>query len=226
MYNQKIRANATREQRGVSTVGATPKTPVRPRKRKCGGQEKGSQSLSPDRKTEHVDETKDRCPSDEFQIDQTQKTLQLPKGASSFIMTHPESGQPTRIKLPPTKPNQNWCTVRVNIPERQVTCPDLNVSLSVKTLKETTVLAEKEKTVIRIPVANQGEDQNFGVLAEGIRYKEARPIIANKVASRIREYFSLLNTPNNAGSYNWRGGTLSKAEIEKRIKKLGLSAWN
>ena len=122
MYIQKIKADATREQQGVSTVVATPKTPVRPRKRKCGGQEKGSQI--PDRKTKHVDETKNHCPSDEFQIDHTQKTLQLPKGASSFIMTHPESGQPTRIKLPPTKPNQNWCTVRVNIPERQFTCPD------------------------------------------------------------------------------------------------------
>ena len=61
---------------------------------------------------------------------------------------------------------------------------------------------------------------------EGIAYKEARPIIANKVASRIREYFSLLNTPNDAGNYDWRGETLSKAEIEKRIEKLGLSAWN
>ena len=133
---------------------ATPQTKV---------QEKGSQS--PDRKTKHVDETKNHCPSDEFQIDHTQKTLQLPKGASSFIMTHPGSGQPTRIKLPLTKPNQNWCTIRVNIPERRVTCPDSNVSLSVKTLKETTVLAEKGKTVVRIPVANQGEDQNFGVYA-------------------------------------------------------------
>jgi hypothetical protein len=225
-------------------------------------------------------------------------------------MTHPGSGQPTRIKLPLTKPNQNWCTIRVNTPERRVTCPNSNVSLSVKTLKETTVLAEKGKTVVRIPVANQGEDQNFGVYAipglgthafvgpftskqeehsggddsfvghcsetkefdenndesepsctqicpmpcrqhgtdsstsddsdvtplvtpttgtkrwEGITYKEARPVIANKVASRIREYFSLLNNPNDAGNYDWHGETLSKAEIEKRIEKLGLSAWN
>jgi hypothetical protein len=62
MYNRKIKAAAPRGQQDVSTSVNTPKTPVRPRKRKYGGQEKGSQS--PDRKTKHVDETKNRCPSD------------------------------------------------------------------------------------------------------------------------------------------------------------------
>ena len=178
----------------------------------------------------------------------------------------------------------------------------MNVSLSVKT----TVLAEKEKTVVRIPVANQGEDQNFGVLAipglgthafvgpftskhkehpggddsfeghcsetkefdenddesepsctplcpmpcrkhvagsstsedsdttplveptvktkrwDSITYKEAKPIIANKVASRIKEYSSLLETPTDDGNYNWRGETLSKSDIETRIDRLKL----
>jgi hypothetical protein len=61
---------------------------------------------------------------------------------------------------------------------------------------------------------------------EGITYKEAKPIIANKEASRIREYFSLLETPNDAGNYDWHGETLSKVEIEKRIEKMGLSVWD
>jgi hypothetical protein len=187
-----------------------------------------------------------------------------------------------------------------------VTCPDSNVTLSVRALKKTTVLAEEGKTVVRIPVTNQGEDQSFGVYAipglgthafvgpftsrrerssddddssvghcseskefdenddesepsctplclvpcrqhvagsstskdsdttplvepnvetkrwDSITYKEAKPIIANKVASRIKEYSLLLETPTDDGNYNWHGETLSKLEIEKRIDCLGL----
>jgi hypothetical protein len=36
-------------------------------------------------------------------------------------------------------------------------CTDSNVTLSVRALKKTTVLAEEGKTVVRIPVTNQGE---------------------------------------------------------------------
>jgi hypothetical protein len=105
------------------------------------------------------------CPSDEFQIDHNWNMLQLPMGISSVTVTHPEPGQPIRIKLPLTEPNQNWCTICVNVPERMVTCPDSNLALSVQALKKTTVLAEQGKTVVRIPVTTQGEVQSFGVYA-------------------------------------------------------------
>jgi hypothetical protein len=186
-----------------------------------------------------------------------------------------------------------------------VTCPDSNVTLSVRALKKTTVLAEEGKTVVRIPVTNQGEVQSFGVYAipglgthafvgpftskrekssdnddssvghcsetkefdenddeskpsctplclvpcrqhvadsstsedsdttplvkpniktkrwDSVTYKAANTIIANKVASRIKEYSSLLENPTDAGEYHWNGTTLSKSEIKRRIDNLG-----
>jgi hypothetical protein len=91
--------------------------------------------------------------------------LQLPKGISSVTVTRPGPGQPIRIKLPLTEPNQNWCTIRVNVPEQVVTCPESNLALGVQVLKKTADLAEKEKTTVRIPIITHGEVQSFGVYA-------------------------------------------------------------
>ena len=56
---------------------------------------------------------------------------------------------------------------------------------------------------------------------DSVTYKAASKIIANKVASRIREYSSLLENPTDAGEYHWNGTTLSKSEIKRRIERLG-----
>ena len=54
-----------------------------------------------------------------------------------------------------------------------------------------------------------------------VTYKAANTIIANKVASRIKEYLLLLENPTDAGEYHWNGTTLSKSEIKRRIDNLG-----
>ena len=94
-----IGAATTYGQYGASTSMKTPKTPVRPRKRKCEGQGGGNHNSDAEgggivRKTKHVDKLKKPCPSDEFQIDHNQNTLQLPKRISSVTVTHPGPGQP------------------------------------------------------------------------------------------------------------------------------------
>ena len=64
-----------------------------------------------------------------------------------------------------TEPNQNWCTIRVDMPNDAVTCPESDLTLKVKVLKKAADLAAKEKTTVRIPIATQGEVKNFGVYA-------------------------------------------------------------
>ena len=64
-----------------------------------------------------------------------------------------------------TEPNQNWCTIRVDVPNHAVTCPESELALKVKVLKKAADLAAKEKTTVRIPIATQGEVKNFGVYA-------------------------------------------------------------
>ena len=67
------------------------------------------------------------------------------------------------------EPNQNWCTVRVNVPNHAVTCPGSDFALKVKVLKKAADMAEKEKTTVRIPIDTlnhtRGEAKNFGVYA-------------------------------------------------------------
>ena len=64
-----------------------------------------------------------------------------------------------------TEPNQNWCTIRVDVPNHAVTCPESDLALKVKVLKKAADLAAKEKTTVRIPIATLGEVKNFGVYA-------------------------------------------------------------
>ena len=92
-------------------------------------------------------------------MDHNQNMLKLPNGISSVTMTRPGHGQPIRVKLPLTEPNQNWCTIRVDVPNHTVTCPESNLALKVKVLKKTADLAGKEKTTV------QGEVKDFGVYA-------------------------------------------------------------
>ena len=63
------------------------------------------------------------------------------------------------------EPNQNWCTVRVNVPNHAVTCPGSDFALKVKVLKKAADMAEKEKYTVRIPIDMRGEVKNFGVYA-------------------------------------------------------------
>jgi hypothetical protein len=135
---------------GQYSASTSMENPVRPRKRKCDGQgEENHDSDSGEgsivRKARPVDKSKTSSPSDEIQIDHNQNMLKLPKGISSVTVTSPGPGQPIRIKLPLTEPNQNWCTIRVNVPEQTVTCSESNLALSVQVLKKTADLAEKEK---------------------------------------------------------------------------------
>ena len=64
-----------------------------------------------------------------------------------------------------TDPNQNWCTIRVDVSENAVTCPGSELALKVKVLKKAADLAAKERTTVRIPISTQGEVKNFGVYA-------------------------------------------------------------
>ena len=75
--------------------------------------------------------------------------LKLPNGISLVTVTRPGPGQPIRVKLPLTEPNQNWCTIRVNVPNHTVTCPESDLALNVKVLKKPADLAKKEKTTVR-----------------------------------------------------------------------------
>ena len=130
--------------------------PVRPRKRKCDGQgeenhDSDSREGSIVRKARPVDKSKTSSSSDEIQIDHNQNMLQLPKGISSVTVTHPGPGQPIQIKLPLMKPKLNWCTIRINVPERMVTCPDSNVTLSVRALKKPRYWPKKEKPWFEFP---------------------------------------------------------------------------
>ena len=61
--------------------------------------------------------------------------------------------------------NQNWCTIRVDLNEERVKCPDSELNLKVHVLKKAAELAAKEKTTVRIPINFQTEVQNFGVYA-------------------------------------------------------------
>jgi hypothetical protein len=167
-----VRTATAYGQYGAST-STDDHNPMRPRKRKCDGQgEEHHDSDSKEggivRKARPVDKSKTSktlSSSNEIQIDHNQNMMKLPNGISLVTVARPGPGQPIRIKLPLTEPNQNWCTIRVNVPEHVVTCPESDLALSVKVLKKTADLAETEKTTVRIPITTQGEVQSFGVYA-------------------------------------------------------------
>jgi hypothetical protein len=164
-----VRTATTYGQYGAST-STNGHNSKRPRKRKCDGQ--GEEHHDSDteedgivREARPMDKSKTFCLSNEIQVDHNQNMLKLPNGINSVTVTRPGPGQPIRVKLPLTEPNQNWCTIRVNVPNHTVTCPKSDLALNVKVLKKTVDLAKKEKNTVQIPITTQGEVQSFGVYA-------------------------------------------------------------
>ena len=61
--------------------------------------------------------------------------------------------------------HQHWSIIRVEGEEGSVQCPDSYLALKVDVLKEAAVMALKENTTVRIPIAVKGEPDTFGVYA-------------------------------------------------------------
>jgi hypothetical protein len=102
---------------------------MRPRKRKCDkqGEENHDSDTEEDgivRETTPMDIPKTFNISNETQVDHNQNVLKLPNGISSVTMMRPGHGQPIQVTLPSTEPNQNWCTIRVDVPNHTVTAPN------------------------------------------------------------------------------------------------------
>ena len=104
-------------------------------------------------------------PSREIVVDPAIRVEKLPKGINLVTMMRPGGHQPIQVKLPFTENHQFWCTIRVDVTETSVKCPDSDLALKVHVLKKAADLAAKEKTTVRIPIKVPGEVMNFGVYA-------------------------------------------------------------
>ena len=84
----------------------------------------------------------------------------------TLVRENDSSFQPViQIKLPEAMKHQHWSIIRVEGEEGSVQCPDSYLALKVDVLKEAAVMALKENTTVRIPIAVKGEPDTFGVYA-------------------------------------------------------------
>ena len=60
------------------------------------------------------------------------------------------------LQLPEAMKHQHWSIIRVEGEEGSVQCPDSYLALKVDVLKEAAVMALKENTTVRIPIAVKG----------------------------------------------------------------------
>ena len=60
------------------------------------------------------------------------------------------------FQLPEAMKHQHWSIIRVEGEEGSVQCPDSYLALKVDVLKEAAVMALKENTTVRIPIAVKG----------------------------------------------------------------------
>jgi len=90
--------------------------------------------------------------------------LPLGQNLVTLVTNDPTSRPVINIKLPEAK-NHHWLIIRVEGEKGLVQCPNSYLALKVDVLSWAAVMAQKENTNVRIPIAAKGEPDIFGVYA-------------------------------------------------------------